>query len=74
MLAVTRPAAEEQAAARDIIRRAKDADSRIRTTDELLVCAELALRAIAPSRAIQPCRDRSAQREALAIGSGTRCG
>ena len=45
MLSAQRPSAAELAAAQDIIRRAKDADSRIRNTDELLVCAALALRA-----------------------------
>ena len=40
-----RPTEAELAAARDVISRAKASDSRIRNTDELLVCAALALRA-----------------------------
>ena len=53
-----RPTEAELAAARDVISRAKASDSRIRNTDELLVCAALALRAgefggVAEGRALE---------------------
>ena len=44
-MAATRPTAAELESARAIIARAKAADPRIRSADELLVCAAMALRA-----------------------------